>query len=109
MIVIREYEVFPEYALTEEEMKGLSGHAQRELRATKLEKSGRLNPCTLPTNGAHKDHKCGKESGIVQCMHPMVARKIIQLVREGTTNESSESQTDTERVCTIGIQRKLSQ
>ena len=37
MILIREYEVFPEYALKEEEIKGLSGNALRKMRAEKLE------------------------------------------------------------------------
>ena len=41
---------------------------------------------SLPTNGAHKGHKCGQESGMAQRMHPMVSQKITLLVREGATN-----------------------
>ena len=90
--------MFPEYALKEEEMKGVSGHAQRKTRATKLEELRKalqegeqvkvitMYHVSLPTNEAHKGHKCGQESGMAQRMHPMVAQKIVQLVREGATN-----------------------
>ena len=41
---------------------------------------------SLPTNGAHKGHKCDQESGMAQRMHSMVSQKITLLVREGATN-----------------------
>ena len=41
---------------------------------------------SLPTNGAHKGHKCGQKSGMAQHMHPMVSQKIALLIREGATN-----------------------
>ena len=88
MIIIREYEVFPEYTLKEEEIKNLSSHALRQMRAEKLEElrkalqEGKSNiqatsmyHVSLPTNGAHKGHKCGQESGMAQRMHPMVSQK----------------------------------
>jgi hypothetical protein len=99
MIIIREYEVFPEYALKDEETKSLSGNALRKLRAEKLEElrkalqegkgtvqTARMYHVSLPTNGAHKSHKCGEESGMAQRMHPMVSQKITLFVREGATN-----------------------
>ena len=99
MIIVREYEVFPDYALKEEETKGLSGNALRKMRAEKLDKLRKAlqegkdtiqSTCmyfvSLPTNGAHKGHKCGQESGMAQRMHPMVSQKITLLVREGATN-----------------------
>ena len=93
MITIREHEVLPVYALTEEKLKGLSGHAQRKLRASKLEElrtalqagksveTEQMYHVSLPTNDAHTGHKCGQESGMAQRMHPMVSHKITQLVR----------------------------
>ena len=87
IIIIREYEVFPEYALKEEEIKNVSGHALRQLHAEKLEELGKalqdgksnihaisMYHISLP-NGAHKGHECGQESGMAQCMHLMVSRK----------------------------------
>ena len=99
MIIVREYGVFSDYALKEEETKGLSGNALRKMRAEKLNKLRKAlqegkdtiqSTCmyfvSLPTNGAHKGHKCGQESGMAQRMHPMVSQKITLLVREGATN-----------------------
>ena len=99
MIIIREYEVFPDYALKDEEIEGLSGNALRKLRAEKLEElrkalqegkgtiqTAPMYHVSLPTNGAHKGHKYGEESGMAQRMHPMVSQKITLLVHEGATN-----------------------
>ena len=96
MIIIREYEVFP---LRDEEIEGLSGNALRKLCAEKLEElrkalqegKGTLQTApmyhiSLPTNGAHKGHKCVEESGMAQRTHPMVSQKITLLVRAGATN-----------------------
>lgn len=95
MIIIREYEVFPEYAL-KKEIKGLSGNALRKMHTEKLEELRKalqegkgtiqttsMYHVSLPTNGAHKGHQCGQESGMAQRMHPMVSQKITLLVREG--------------------------
>ena len=95
VITIREFDVFPEYAIIEEK---LSGIAQRNVRATKLKELSeaiqskkkvevkQMYHISLPTNEVHIGHKCGEESGMAQRIHPMLSQKIALLVREGATN-----------------------
>lgn len=98
VIIIREFDVFPQYGIREEDLKLLSGFAQRNMRATKLRQLSeaiknekhvevkRMYHISLPTNDVHIGHKCGEESGMAQRIHPMLTQKIASLVREGATN-----------------------
>ena len=97
VIIVREYEVFPQYGLSEESFQALSIFAQGTSRASKLkELSDALQSkqeievikkyhVSVPTNDVHIGHKCGEESGMAQRMHPAVSQKIKMLVREGAT------------------------
>ena len=97
-ITIREFEVFPEYGYTAEEVVGMSDYALRKFKLAKLKnlrsklagkqsvKAEVLYHVSLPSESAHTGHKCGVQSGMAQRVHPMILRKITQLVREGATD-----------------------
>ena len=97
-ITIREFEVFPEYGYSLEEIEQMSDYAFRKLKLQKLEslrsalvakqpvKTKLLYHVSLPSESAHTGHKCGVQSGMAQRMHPMISQKIVQLVREGATD-----------------------
>ena len=73
--------------MTEKALKGLAGHAQRKMHASKLEQLRNAIQKEKKV-GIDTGRKCGKEVEMAQRMHPMVSKKIVQLVPEGATNPS---------------------
>ena len=73
-ITIREFEVFPEYGYSLEEIEQMSDYAFRKLKLQKLEslrsalvtkqpvKTKLLYHVSLPSESAHTGHKCGVQS-----------------------------------------------
>lgn len=87
-IEIREYRLYPEYALSPKEVKHLKCKQFRELREAKLhalkqslEEGKQVKVVTkfyvsLPTQEAHeKTHPTGIVSGPAQKVHPLISKK----------------------------------
>ena len=98
-IEIREYQLYPEYALSPADIKHLKGKQLRQLRETKLhalkqalKEEKPVNAISkffvsLPTCESHeKSHPTGIVSGPAQKVHPLISKKIEDLVREGSTD-----------------------
>lgn len=76
----------------------MSDYALRKFKSGKLEsltnalaakqpvKMKVLYHVSLPSESAHTGQKCGVQSGMAQCVHPMISQKIVLLVREGATD-----------------------
>ena len=99
-MIVKEYQLYPDYKITEKESKCLKVH---ELRQLKKERHGEINKAltdntaelkieqryfvSLPTNEAHeKVHPTGIAGGMSQRVHPMISQKIEDLVKEGITD-----------------------
>ena len=55
VITVREYQVFPQYGLKEENFQTLSGFAQHNLRASKLKEFSRAFPNALLSGAAPRN------------------------------------------------------
>ena len=87
-VTIREFEVFPEYGYSSEEIEQMSSYALRKFKLTKLEilrsalaekqpvRMQVLYHVSLPSESAHTGHKCGMAAGMAQRLHPMISQKI---------------------------------
>jgi hypothetical protein len=98
-IEIREYRLYPEYSVSTMEGKPLKSRQLRDIRETKLHAlkqaldakksvhtTSKFYVC-LPTNKAHDNcHPTGIIAGPAQKMHPLIAKKVEDLVREGSTD-----------------------
>ena len=99
-MTVKEYHLYPDYQITEEEKKSLKVH---EIRQLKKERHAAINKVlmengvklkiqqryfvSLPTNEAHeKVHPTGITGGMSQRVHPMISQKIEDLVKEGITD-----------------------
>ena len=100
-IKICEYRLYPEYALPAVEGKPLKSRQLRELRENNLhalkqalEAEKPVNYMSkylvcLPTNEAHDTcHPTGVTVGPTQKMHPLISKKIEDLVRGGSTDSN---------------------
>ena len=98
-IIIKVYETFPEYAISEREISCSSKKALKKLKEHKLKqlKSAITNKesiqiqnkyfISLPAEEAHmKTHPTGAIAGAAQKMNPVISKKIESLVREGTVD-----------------------
>lgn len=98
-IDVCEYRLYPEYALSATETKCLKSKQLRQLRESKLhalkqalEEGKPVDVVTkffvsLPTHESHeKFHPTGIKSGPAQKVHPLISKKIEDLVREGSTD-----------------------
>ena len=98
-IIIKVYELFPEYEISEMEVSCSSKKVLRMLKEQKLKqlKAALTNNksvlttkkyfVSLPDQEAHqKSHPTGPIAGVAQRMHPEISKKIESLVREGTTD-----------------------
>lgn len=98
VINICEYKFYPQYALSEEEAK-LTGKNLRLAREKKLKNLKDALNCgdtvqvkpkyfvSLPTSDSHeKSHPTGVSSGPAQKVHPLISKKIEDLVREGAVD-----------------------
>ena len=96
-MVVKEYHLYPDYQLTEEERQSMKGphiKALEKERHRKITESSK-NPETLlhiehryfvslSTNDAHeKVHPTKKAGGMSQRVHPIISQKIESLVKEG--------------------------
>ena len=98
VITIREYDIFPQYSVSEESLQSLSKFGQRILRASKLKELSdallkkkeieiqKKYHVSVPASNAHIGHNCGEQAGMAQRINPTVSNKITMLVREGATN-----------------------
>ena len=97
-MIVKEYHLYPEYKITETEAKSLKVHEIRQLKKTRhTEINKALVAATqlkfekrffisLPTKEAHeKVHPTGIVGGMAQRVHPMISKKIEDLVKEGIT------------------------
>ena len=99
-MTVKEYHLYPDYRITEEENKSLKVH---ELCQFKKERHAAINKAligkaselkieqrffvSLPTNEAHeKVHPTGIVGGMSQRVHPKISQKIEDLVKEGITD-----------------------
>ena len=105
-IEIREYKLYPEYAFSATETKCLKSKQLRQLRESKLhalkqalEEGEPVDVVTkffvsLPTHESHdKSHPTGIECGPAQKVHPLISKKIEDLVREGSTDPNEVQRT----------------
>ena len=99
-MTVKEYHLYPDYRITEEENKSLKVH---EIRQLKKERHAAINKAlidnaaelktqqryfvSLPTNEAHeKVHPTGIAGGMSQRVHHKISQKIKDLVKEGITD-----------------------
>ena len=96
--IVREYHLYPEYKITETEAKSLKVHEIRQLKKTRHTENNKASVAatqlkfekrffiSLPTKEAHeKVHPTGIVGGMAQRVHPMISKKIKDLVKEGIT------------------------
>lgn len=97
-IDVKVFTIYPQYAITKEEMGGLT---EWKLRSLKKEKIDNLKSklaakaevltelkyfVSIPSNEAHSDHPIGEPAIHTQKIHPIVAQKIIEMVMSGMTD-----------------------
>lgn len=98
-IEIREYRLYPEYALSAKETEELTG---KQVRLAHEKKMSNLKQAlfdgdsvqmktmffvSLPTHDSHENcHPTGIVSGPAQKVHPLISKKIEDLVREGSVD-----------------------
>ena len=99
-IEICEYRLYPEYAFSAIDTKCLKSKQllESKLHALKqaLEEGKPVDVVTkflvsLPTHESHeKSHPTAIECGLVQKVHPLISKKIEDLVREGSTDPNKD-------------------
>ena len=88
------YTLYPEYKIGEEALSNGSKWKLRQIREKKLEQlRGDGSPKTvtkwfvsLPTNEAHTNHPTGTDIAFAQKIHPLLAKKITELVSANITD-----------------------
>ena len=96
-IEIIQYTLYPDYQITKQEKEGLSSWKLRLLREAKLKKlreelenntakSQAKYFVSLPANEAHKNHPTGADIAFAQKVHPLLIRKISELVSANITD-----------------------
>ena len=97
-IDVKVFTIYPQYAITKEEVGGLTEWKLRCLRQEKIDdlknklatKAQVLTKVryyvSLPNNEAHCDHPIGEPAIHTQKVHPLVAQKIMEMVMSGMTD-----------------------
>ena len=91
-MMIKEFEIYSQYKTNIEGMstrraRSLKENALKDLR-TALQRHENITSekrfyVSLPTNEAHENHLTGPIAGVVQKVHPLIADKIEELVKDG--------------------------
>lgn len=98
-IIVKVYEIFPEYEISETEVSCSSKKALKMLKEQKMKqlKTSLTNQepvltkkkyfVSFPSEESHeKSHPIGAIAGVAQKMHPAISKKIESLVSEGTVD-----------------------